>query len=505
MVKKTVRNWPLAIAIVVIAVLPIARSANDFSSPEPITDQIWDEAILTLLGLVFLAIASIILFKTRNNLVGWALLGPVVANAIDGAGRLIYGPLAELPYSLSIGQAIYVWFNGASWWLVTGPIFLISLVYPDGKLSGKIQRLGFRMLSISFGLFMIFASFSEKLENAQNEQQLWPNPIGFIPIEISEIFFGVFTVLLLSTTVICLAAIVLRFRGSSGVEKAQMKWLFYAMSLFLVFYVIRGVRQNSEAEFSQALYFAFLGTVTLIPIAIGIGIMKYRLWEIDLVINRSLVYGLLTAIIAAVWVGSLTVIDLLTTNIVGDTSKAAATVLSTLLAASSVQPARVRIEKWINKRFFPEKRLLEKGFIELEPRFWGQLDRKQVAQLSVERVCRIMNAPKGTFMVANNKGVFVPAASNGLKAGEIEPWTPNKEEMKDLQDGRVTTSEKNPNFHLYVPLYIPRVGLNEVLGLMVLSHRKNGRGYSVDDKKAMTQLGLRLGEALYNLKLENMN
>ena len=502
--KKSARSWPLAIAFAVIAVLPIVRTANDFSSPESNMDQIWGEATLTLLGLFFLAIAAIILLKDRNNLVGWALLGPVVANALDGTGRLMFGPLAELPYSLSIAQAIYVWFNGTSWWLLIGPIFLISLVYPDGKLAGKIQRLGFRMLSITFGLFMIFASFSEKLENTQNEGQLWANPIGFIPIEISEIFFGVFAVLLLLTALICLAAIVLRYRGSYGVEKAQMKWLFYAMSLFLVIYVINGLLQNTEAESSQALNIAFLGSVTLIPIAIGIGIMKYRLWDIDLVINRSLVYGILTAIIAAVWAGSLAVIDQVITNLAGDSSKVASTVLSTLLAASIVQPARTRIEQWTNKRFFPEKRQLEKGFIEIEPRFWGDLDMKQVAQLSVERVCKLMKASKGAFLVENSDGAFVPVASYGIETEDFQVWSPIKKDMKDLQDEGAITMENDPEFDVFVPLYIPRVGPNDVLGLLALSRRKYGRGYSGDDKKALTQLGLRLGEFLYKLKLRDM-
>jgi hypothetical protein len=74
--------------------------------------------------------------------------------------------------------------------------------------------------------------------------------------------------------------------------------------------------------------------------------------------------------------------------------------------------------------------------------------------------------------------------------------------MKELQKGQVTLWEENEDFKGYVPLFIPRIGPNEVIGLLALSERQNGRGYSGDDLKALVQLGGKIGEALYNLELE---
>jgi hypothetical protein len=504
-VQKNKYNWPLLFVIGLISILVIARLIGDLSQTEDLSLASLEDSAWVIMGLVFLGVAAIILLNDQKNLIGWVLFGPALASGLDSLGTLLYGSLESFPANVTMGQLFFVWFNGTSWWLLIGPIFLISLIYPDGKLPGRFQKFGIWVLAITFSLFLFFASFSELLENVQNEGQLWPNPIGFIPVEFSEIFFALFSVMLVLTTIICLVSIISRYRKSSGVERAQMKWLFYAMSLFFAVYLVIAVFQDTENELDLILNIAFLIALLLIPISIGIAIMRYRLWDIDLVINRSLVYGLLTAIVAAVWAGSLTVIDQFIVNFVGDNSKAASTVLSTLLAASIVQPARARIEIWMNKRFFPEKKELEDGFIEIEPRYWGNLDKKQIAQLAIERVCEILQAPKGSFLMLGKAGLYKPIASFGITSRKVEEWKPNNIQKKALQEERVAAGEKKSEFNRYIPIYIPRVGPNEVLGLLALSLRKSGRGYSRDELKELTKLGARLGEAIYSLELKANN
>jgi hypothetical protein len=298
-------------------------------------------------------------------------------------------------------------------------------------------------------------------------------------------------------------SVFVRYSQSQQTERAQMRWLLLAAAVFLISY-IPGFISEVWTDPNSIPGILFNLSLLFIPIAIGIAIMQYHLWDINVVINRTLIYGLLTALIAAIWAGSLTVIDQVISNLVGDQSKAASTVLSTLLAASIFQPARTKIETWINRRFFPEKRQLEKGFIEIEPEFWSYMDIEQIAQMTVERVCGIMDAPKGAFMERDRKGIYRPVASHGIKRDEVQAWKPDAKDMKELQHTRAAVWEESPHFSGYIPLYIPRVGLNKVLGLLALSERKNGRGFSGDDLKALALLGGKLGKALYALELRDM-
>jgi hypothetical protein len=352
----------------------------------------------------------------------------------------------------------------------------------------------------SFIYFIVFGTLGYDIDN-DTLGFVYLNPIKIIPDSIVTIAFNIFAGLLLSTVLLSVLSVFVRYRQGEQTERAQMRWLLFAAAIFLISYV-PGFINEVWSESSSIAGILFGLSLFFIPVAIGIAILQYHLWDINVVINRTLVYGLLTALIAAIWAGSLTVIDQVITGLVGDQSKAASTVLSTLLAASIIQPARTNIETWINRRFFPEKRQLEKGFIEIEPEFWGYLDIEEVAQMAVERVCGVMNAPKGAFMVRDQEGVYQALASHGIKRSEVQAWKPDAKDMKELQRARAAAWEENTHFSGYIPLFIPRVGANEVLGLLALSKRKNGRGYSGDDLKALTELGSKLGKVLYALELK---
>jgi hypothetical protein len=496
--KNPKRTWPIYLIALIITFLIATRTI----ALSDLTTDIWvfiEEGIWSFIGLGFLGVATIILTRSKERLIGWILMGPPMAMAIVGFGELMLGPVKEFSAPLSVAEWLFAWFSGTSWNLLIIPIFLIALVFPDGQLTRRIEKIGFRVLIITFSLFQLFATFSHGLGDTEITGKVWNNPVGFIPKDVSDLFFPIFSLLLLSTTVLCLISLIGRFRLSTGLERAQLKWLFLSLALFLTVYILTFVFTAGDYGLVVGLLFAF--SVLLIPIGIGIAIMRYRIWDIDFVINRSLVFGLLTAVIAAIWAGSLTLIDQVIVSLIGDTSKAASTLLSTLLAASIFQPARKRIEDWSNKKFFPEKLQLEKAFIELEPRHWGHLQLKAVGQLSVERVCRILKASSGTLFIKDEKDSYSALSKYGKIEGKIADVKLDEKELKLLQNEEAVRLERNPAFHRFVPIWIPREGPNEILGLIGLGLRESNRGYSVDELKALAGLGRKIGEAIFNLKL----
>jgi hypothetical protein len=486
--KKRWRNYWWLIPVISI-IVNIIYFWNEIQNGRAAANA-WNFSI----SLVFAAVSVVIIARKSRQIIGWLLVVVPLLLPLDSAATnyLLAHPPSPNPETLIL---LVAWFTNWDWMLFIGALALVLQLFPTGSPISKRWRWLLWLLLVTLIFVLIFSGLVSEIRPG-NLDYAYPNPIHFLSDSFQNFLNLPFGVLLIGSVSFSVVSVFVRYRRGEQTERAQIRWLLYAAILFFITWL--------PGFFSESLQSGALFnlSILLVPIAIGIAVLQYHLWDINVVINRTLVYGLLTALIAAIWAGSLTVMDQVITNLVGDQSKAAATVLSTLLAASVVQPARTRIEKWINKRFFPEKRQLEKGFIEIEPRFWGHLDINQIAQLTVERVCGIMNASKGAFLVRNKKGMYLPVASHGIELSAVPTWIPDAMDMKEMQKERVTLWEENEDFKRYVPLFIPRIGPNEVIGLLALSERKNGRGYSGDDLKSLVQLGGKIGEALYNLELE---
>jgi len=491
--EKRWRNYWWLIPVVSI-IVNIIYFWNEIQNGRA-ADYAWNFSM----SLVFATVSAVNIARKPRQIIGWLLVTVPVILPIDGAATnyLLANPPSPNPESLTL---LVAWFTNWDWMWFIGPLALILQLFPTGKPISKRWLWLLWLLLGTFVFALIFSGIGSEIRPG-NLEYVYSNPFHFVSDSFLNFLNLPFSVLLVGSVGFSVASVFVRYRGGEQTERAQIRWLLYAAAFFFITWIPGFFADNwlATATLGSIL---FNLSILLIPIAIGIAVLQYHLWDINVVINRTLVYGILTALIAAIWAGSLTVMDQVITNLVGDQSKAAATVLSTLLAASIVQPARTRIEKWINDSFFPEKRQLEKGFIEIEPRFWGHLDINQIAQLTVERVCGIMNAPKGAFLVRNKKGLYLPVASHGIELSAVPSWTPDAKDMEELQKERVTVWEEDKDFNGYVPLFIPRIGPNEVIGLLALSERKNGRGYSGDDLKALVQLGGKIGEALYNQELE---
>jgi peptidoglycan/LPS O-acetylase OafA/YrhL len=155
--------------------------------------------------------------------------------------------------------------------------------------------------------------------------------------------------------VLCLAALVVRYRRAGRVERQQMKWLLVATALFAAAYI--PVFLFTDFDFGpDAVFWSYLWMVAmlLIPVAIGIAILRYRLYDIDVIIRKALLYAVLTALLALVYFGSIALIQGIVTAVSGQSSSVVI-VLSTLAIAALFAPLRRRIQDVIDRRFFRKK------------------------------------------------------------------------------------------------------------------------------------------------------
>jgi hypothetical protein len=159
-------------------------------------------------------------------------------------------------------------------------------------------------------------------------------------------------------------SLVLRYRRSGGEERHQIKWIAFAASVVVVLYAIAMIASFVFPEESWTtagsvwwlnfLTYAVLSSFTLVPIAVGIAVLKYRLYEIDIIINRALVYVSLTVMLVALYLGGIVLLQRVFVTFSGQRSTLAV-VASTLLIAALFNPLRRRIQYFIDRRFYRSK------------------------------------------------------------------------------------------------------------------------------------------------------
>jgi hypothetical protein len=184
-----------------------------------------------------------------------------------------------------------------------------------------------------------------------------PNPLGVggglgdVLAAIEGVGNGILPIAVL----VSISSMIIRFRRSSGRERLQLKWVFYTAALTASSFLISFVLPEPIPQAAQdAVFLVGVAAFAAIPIAAGMAILRHRLYDIDLLINRTLVYGLLTLSLAVVYVGGIVSLQGLFRTLTGQESQLAV-VASTLMIAALFGPLRRRIQSAIDRRFYRGK------------------------------------------------------------------------------------------------------------------------------------------------------
>ena len=204
-----------------------------------------------------------------------------------------------------------IWVTGVSWVFLIFPVFHLMLTFPSGRLQSPPWRW---VAGLEIGMlttFLTLSALSEDMEVFEGDEVLWsvPNPIGFIGTTFwDEMFSPIWGIFLVILTLSCLAAVIQRFRKGSPLERQQMKWLIVAVSFFGLVYAILAVRGGEGPTGIADLLFSI--SLTSIPIAIAIAVLRYRLYDLDRLVSRTVSYAVVVGLLALLFFG---MVSLLTT------------------------------------------------------------------------------------------------------------------------------------------------------------------------------------------------
>ena len=346
-------GWGLAAAVIVVSafvVVAAVRSGEFAGEPSLIVPAL----IEVLIAPIFALLGALIISNQPRNIIGWLLAVPALGSVLVGLISLWTGSFETAPQAVSVWLLLALWLESWSWLLFIFPIFHLLQVFPTGRaLTPRWRWLAYMELGMVV-IFIALVTFSAELQASEGDNTLWTvkNPIGFLPEAIWDgVFSSIWSLGLLILVFGGGASAVVRFRRAQATEKQQLKWLLYSLVMFTVVYAATVVVVES-ATVIPLFDVIFFVSIISIPVAMTLAVLRYRLFDIDVIIRKTLVYGLLTGLLTATYFGSVVVLQ---SVFRGEGSNSVTVAASTLLITASFSPLRRRIQSLIDRRLFRSK------------------------------------------------------------------------------------------------------------------------------------------------------
>jgi signal transduction histidine kinase len=366
---------------------------------DPRTDPVENAifmAIFCLMGVV----GALAVARQPRNAVGWILLATTLASATaffaDQYGRYS-NTVAPLP------GARWAWWV-ADWvwiWVLSLPVTFLLLLFPDGRLPSRRWRpfFWFAVVAVSFTA-LIFALESRRYPGGHT------NPIGVEAVDpIAAFLDGPGYALLLLMGVVSAISVFVRFRGAEGKERQQIKWFLFSVSILIAAFLLDWILGLTDSS-NDLLSLLLVGVAwASLPVGLGIAILRHGLFDVDVVINRTVLFGLLAAFITAIYVAIVVGIG----SLVGEQGNLFLSILATALIALAFQPIRTRARHFANRVVYGKRATP----YEVLSTFSDQLEEGYSTEDILPRIARMIGeatgAERATVWVRVG-GEFRPAA-----------------------------------------------------------------------------------------------
>jgi hypothetical protein len=340
-------------AILIVAVSAAMTAFSIASLFLPGSDQLPDRPdlfsgiVFSLIFLAFPSVGLVVTWKRPLHPVGWLLLlvGALLTLSVfttEYVGRAVYLG-APLP-----GAVLVAWAGGWTWYVAAGLALPLAIaLFPTGTLPGPRWRAAFAVtVPAVVALVVLYLVLPGDIEGFGGLVQ---NPFGVTGLvgELATASAPAGTPAIVVMVGLALGTVVSRFRTGSPEVRQQLKWLLAPVVILLVGVVAAAVIVDPLNSLAWSV--ALVG-LALFPVSIGIAILRYRLYDIDLVVRRTLVYGAVVAILGAVYVGLVLALQSVLSAWTGNQTVPVA--ISTLAIAALFGPLRRRVREGVDRRFY---------------------------------------------------------------------------------------------------------------------------------------------------------
>src|SRR5215216_4617074 len=342
----------VSLTLMTLGLVLLVLSRSPVYADAPVFDY-W--LVNTVIAISFSTVGGVIAPRLPpQNPIGWIFctIGLVAGMRLFVAEYAVVTLLAEpgsIPGMLRGGEAL-AWVSSWLWVVHIGLFVFMALLFPNGRPpTARWRPFGWLVAGVIVVGTVSVALWPETAAGFD----LVNHPLG---IEVATDTVNPVETILYALGLIAAASLLVRLRRSVGVKRQQVKWFAYAVSVLATSAILAYVVSESVGvvwlEWVSSML--VIASVVGLPVAVGIAILRYRLYNIDLLLNRTLVYGALTAVLAAVYFGSIVLFQMLFRAFTGQESQLAV-VVSTLAIAALFTPLRLRIQSFIDRRFYRRK------------------------------------------------------------------------------------------------------------------------------------------------------
>jgi serine phosphatase RsbU (regulator of sigma subunit) len=463
--------------------------------------------LIYLIAVVLCALVGGVVTARRSaNPVGWILLagGAIFALQELSLEYAIYG-LVTNPFSLPVVR-VMAWL--ASWIYVPGLLLLLSflpLYFPNGCLVSSRWRW---IAGLALVLAVLGPVSSAFLPSPARSWDI-VYPLGIVALwPVSDLFDQVATVIYFGVVFASAVSLVVRFHRSVGEERKQIEWLAYAASALTAWLLIDSLIWVDFPLLDEVVRPTMNGLLFAgIPVAVGVAVLRYRLYDIDLIINRTLVYGMLTGILAFVYLGSVVLLQDVFNALTGqEEQRQLAIVVSTLAIAALFIPLRRRIQAFIDKRFYRSKYDARKTLEAFSAKLRDEIDLDALSEALVAVVRETMQPTRVSLWLrplerarGHNEKVTTAIGAPELEIAPNDPiltYLANASGVVELEKLDLDSPALRTMKAAKVKLVVPLVSQGELIGLLNLGPRLSQQEYSADDRKLLSDLSIQTAPAV---------
>lgn len=419
------------------------------------------EGVMIIAGFgAFAVVGALLAAKRPANPIGWIMAAVALMVGLFPAGDAYAAYMMTVRGRPDALAVLGAWIQSWYWLLLLGLMFVyLPLLFPDGRLPSR-RWLPIALLAGAGTLSLVVLGMLTGTLTGQDVDYRIDNPIGIEGLAHVEDLpvFGVLGGLLGIGALGAVAAVMVRFRRSRGIERQQIKWFLYAVAPLMLLPVLDYV-----PEIVGSVMFGWV--LIALPTAIGIAILKYRLYDIDLVINRTLVYGTLTAGVVGIYVFVVVYLG----AVFRTGGNLTISLVATGIVAVLFAPLRDRLQRAVNRLMYGERDEPYAAVSRLGERMAATLAPDAVLPTIVETVREALKLPYAAIALPRDGGFEVAAVSGGE-----QPAT---------------------------PLVLPLSYGGETVGRLLLAPRAPGEGFSADDRRLLDDLARHAGVAVHGVRV----
>jgi two-component system NarL family sensor kinase len=413
----------------------------------------------------FATVGAVVASRRRGLGIGWWFLALALCVAVDEvASQYAVRALITAPGSLPAGVWM-AWVSNSMWAVRFGIVGFLLLLFPDGRLPSPRWRPVAWVLAVCTGL-LTFAGTIDPHPIDLNGVETASNPLGIEGLRAATAIVELVFFLDMAALLASAAAPILRFWRAAGDERQQLAWLAYVVAVTAVIgvggIVLVQTRHPLAADVAGIL--ALVGLGVGIPVAAAIAILKHRLYDLDLVVNRTVVYGGLTACVIATYVAVVSVLGTLFQQRGG----LGASLVATGLVAVLFQPLRERLQRAVNRLLYGDRAEPYAAMTRLGQRLETSLAPDAVLPTVVDTVAQALRVPYVAVELRRDEG-FEPAAAHGQPSEDV--------------------------------LELPLSYRGETVARLLISVRARGEGFNAADRRLLGDLARQAGVAAHAVRL----